>query len=239
MKNLIDLELDLPYKKNKEYIANLLLAGIPENEAVKQDYENNWKEKRKQFSNSTRCISSMYIRLLGKYKNEFCKKIVVECIDGEISERIMIFSDVAVVQVAADIEYFFAAENLTKKLLILNYVQKGLIEISSTYNWDPLPFNSVEQEIIKSGFRNEWLWGKPIRNKEKYIVSVICRHEIERMEIFARIHEPSGVQREILLLSTKPHEIYYLPYLGKLRWEDQTHACLFSKKGDLVASINV
>lgn len=72
---LRDIGLDLPYKKNYEYILDMISNhNLTEEEAVRLDFEKNWKENKVKFGDEVRCIAVLYLDLLGNFKAEKTKK---------------------------------------------------------------------------------------------------------------------------------------------------------------------
>lgn len=57
-------------------------------EALKIHYEENWMiGVRRKFELETRCVISMFLRLLGKYKTKNCSKIVIDCVEKEPTKK--------------------------------------------------------------------------------------------------------------------------------------------------------
>ena len=73
---LIAFSLDLPYIKNEENILAIInMCGCERNEAIRQDYELNWKWKRREFVSQTRCMVAFFERLFGYMNTSDCRKI--------------------------------------------------------------------------------------------------------------------------------------------------------------------
>lgn len=80
---LKELELDLPYCKNEEFIRQIQEnENIKYTDAVKQDYRLNWKQKRRDFQLMTRSMTSFVERVMKPVDTKDCWKIVIECVDG-------------------------------------------------------------------------------------------------------------------------------------------------------------
>jgi len=66
---LKDIDLDLPYKENKAFIEEIVnKQNMQERDAIRLDYEMNWKEKRMNFRDEIRCIAELYLHHLGKFQ---------------------------------------------------------------------------------------------------------------------------------------------------------------------------
>jgi len=66
---LKDIDLDLTYKENKAFIEEIVnKQNMPERDAIRLDYEMNWKEKRMNFRDEIRCIAELYLHHLGEFQ---------------------------------------------------------------------------------------------------------------------------------------------------------------------------
>lgn len=76
-----EFDLDLPYFPNQEKIKSIMREkGLTDIDASWLDYEENWKDKRRNFRLDTRCMTAMFERLFEKMKTKDCWKILVECV---------------------------------------------------------------------------------------------------------------------------------------------------------------
>ena len=72
-----EIELDLPYQENYDYIEKIIREnGLSNEEANSKDYIDNWKEKRLKFRLDTRCMTSMIERLTFPVKSMSFWKIM-------------------------------------------------------------------------------------------------------------------------------------------------------------------
>lgn len=61
---------------------------------------------------------------------------------------------------------------------------------------------------------------------------IVLEHEVSQIRIFMRYSDKDGsVIQKKLLIEEIPQEVFYVPYLGKLKWVDSEHVALITKKG--------
>lgn len=173
----------------------------------------------------------MYARLLGRYKNQSCAKIVIECVDLDMDNRIINFSGVCVTQINFNYDRFIELCDYEKRKTTYILLHNGMENIIKHEGWDPTLFLQTEELIKNSDYKNIWYWKKPVKNKLGYKASIICKHEIGEMNLFLELIEPKGDRSETLVASTDTHELDYIPYLGKLFWEKDTDIVFIDKNG--------
>jgi len=75
---LIEFDLDLVYVASEGNVELIMAeSGVNRDEAVKLDYQMNWKDKRRAFSLQTRCMSAFFGRLFGYIITKDCKKLLL------------------------------------------------------------------------------------------------------------------------------------------------------------------
>ncbi|MFE6076436.1 hypothetical protein ACFVQB_18340 [Paenibacillus sp. NPDC057886] len=186
---LKEFDLDLPYIVDQDNVNSIIKNQKCEyNEAIKLDYELNWKWKRRSFRLETRCITAMYERLFGKYKTKDCWKVLIECVESISDERLINGSGVCSVPIQFSLNDFSAKSELEKKRTTLRLLMDGIEKITLNNDWDVKPFREIALKIEELGYVNEWSWKKAIKSPEKkYSAKVICHHNVESMDIFISI----------------------------------------------------
>lgn len=229
---LVEIELDLPYQKNQNFIDEVLKNGILEyQEATKQDYELNWKEKRRNFQLMTRCMTSMIERIMEPTVTEECWKIIVECVEKQARKEYSNLLGAYVIQVEFDYNMFLIADDYSKKKMVIDTILKGIKKLSNCISFD---FNNIVdacKQVADNGYINEWLWGKTIRLKGKN-ARVKIKHEISKVDILiAFIDRDNQCIKEELIISAIPDERAYAQYLGKLERVAEDVVALIDKSG--------
>ena len=229
---LVEIELDLPYQKNQNFIDEVLKNGILEyQEATRQDYESNWKEKRRNFQLMTRCMTSMIERIMEPTVTEECWKIIVECIEKQARKEYSNLLGAYVIQVEFDYNMFLTADDYSKKKMVIDTILKGIKKLSNCILFD---FNNIVdacKQVADNGYINEWLWGKTIRLKGKN-ARVKIKHEISKVDILiAFIDRDNQCIKEELIISAIPDERAYAQYLGKLERVSEDVVALIDKSG--------
>lgn len=145
---LKEFDLDLPYIVDQENVNSIIKNQKCEyNEAIKLDYELNWKWKRRSFRLETRCITAMYERLFGKYKTKDCWKVLIECVDHISDERIVNISGVCSVPIQFSLNEFGVKSELEKKRTTLRLLMDGIEKLTIYNNWDVKPFREIALQI--------------------------------------------------------------------------------------------
>jgi hypothetical protein len=218
---LKDIDMDLPYIKKDEEIKNFMAKhSLTEVEAIRFDYEENWKQKRMLFRDQVRCIASLYLFLLGRFPNERSKKIMINCVESP-GEGVQTTTDgFTEVSVKVDIDSYFPLSNFDKKRLILEKFNEGMIKVANEYSWDHGVFNSVTAEIKDRNYVNKYVWAQKSSSDRKYKAEVFCEHDIEFFTAtLIIIDKKSGqVVKTKKVLQERPHELIFTQYLGDLKW---------------------
>lgn len=91
---LREIQLGLPYMEKKEVISEVMIENnCTYEEALKIGYNKSWKsEVRRRFELETRCIAPMFIRLINKYKNNTCTKVVIDCVEKDFNKTYPIYN---------------------------------------------------------------------------------------------------------------------------------------------------
>lgn len=229
---LVEIELDLPYQKNEKYIDEVLKNGIFEyQEATRQDYELNWKEKRRNFQLMTRCMTSMIERIMKPINTEDCWKIIIECVENQESKGHSNLLGVYVIQVEFDLNMFLIADDYNKKRIVIDTVLKGIKKLSNCVLFELNNIVDACMQIVDCEYINEWLWGKQIRLKKKN-AQVKIKHEISYVDILISfIDRDNQCIKEELVISAIPDERAYAQYLGKFERASEDVVALIDKSG--------
>jgi hypothetical protein len=93
------------------------------------------------------------------------------------------------------------------------------------------PFSKVYDEIKEHGYRNEWVWKKPLKSPDRNLTAeVYCQHNVKSMDISIVIRNKNGDLRlPHLIISELPDEFAYARHLGKLIWLSNKEVALISK----------
>jgi len=172
---LIEFDLDLVYVASEGNVELIMAeSGVNRDEAVKLDYQMNWKDKRRAFSLQTRCMSAFLGRLFGYIITKDCKKIIVECVESLHGNSIMKFSGGFYdVQVQFNYDKFLKLSDLGKKKMSLELLMTGVRQVAADQNWDMEPFESTYRKIIEAGYVNEWTWKNSAKSPDKKAVASI------------------------------------------------------------------
>ncbi len=234
---LKEFELDLPYVVNEERINKILKEqNIEKENVIKVDYENNWKDKRKSFRLDTRCMTAMFERLFEGIENVEFWKILIECVPSVNDTHSKNIGGVIFKQIEFNYEDFVKYNNEIKKQISLETLIRGIKDICFEKNITFTPFEKVYNEIIKQDYKNNWQYGKSVKNKNKiYGAEILCEHDVEKIDIFISIKNKNS--EEILrkkIISELPDEYAYSKHLGKIKWQTNEIVEFYNKKGILI-----
>lgn len=221
---LKEIEMDLPYVRdtNQEYLSA---------DAIKLDYELNWKEKRRQFQLMTRCMTSMLERIIPRIITKDCWKILIECVEKPSRNECINLLGVYSVQVLFDINMFWEMSSLEKKKYVVNKIGEAIGRIAQYKFFAVEEIQKACKEIVDSNYLNEWYWNKPVKLKQMSVqVKVI--HEVESVNIYMVFKDSvKNIYKEKFLVSEIPDERAYSKFFGKLEWISVGVARLSTKNG--------
>lgn len=238
---LKDIDFDMPYKVRKKLIEEIMVKhGCSYEQAVKKDYEENWKWNiRRRFTLETRCISSMVLRLLGKVKTEDCSKILINCGEEKAKENISSCLGIYTIEYCIDYDNFFLKSDYEKKVITLNIIKDIIEKIVTIKEWDSTPFQLVFQKIIELEYNNSWTFGKKVKSPDKkYTAEIYLEHGIKEIDIFICIRDRNNnIIEKKLIFTELPHEFSYSRHLGKLIWLSGNEVELNNKSGEKLGSV--
>lgn len=234
---LKEIELDLPYQKNVQYIKELeILENIEYTDATKRDYEVNWKNIRREFQLRTKCMTSMIERIMNPIHTKDCWKILIECVDGNVEKNYKNLLGVYVIQVPFDKQDFFVSTAFEQKKKVIDIVLQGICQLDEMVDFDVVAIRNACESIVAKNYSNEWYWDKPVYFEDKYAVIKII-HEISDVKICIEIKKDNVLIQEKILLTTLPDERAYSLVLGKIQWMSKNEVALITKDGKVYACV--
>lgn len=233
---LREIEFDLPYQKNVEYINKIKQEEkLDYDEAVLRDYECNWESKRREFQLMTRCMTSMIERLMEKAKTDNYRKILVECYESPKDFRIKNALGVCVVPIWFRVDQFFHADNRTKKTMVINAIYSVIDTLAKETGDQLLELKKVCKIIQECDYTNEWLYKKPVKRKN-YTVQIGVKHEVDEVSVYLVIADlTTNQQRKVPIVSTLPDERCYYMYASKVQWVSDNEVVLKTKDGNIIS----
>lgn len=230
---LNEIELDLPYQKNIEFIHELQnCKNMGYSEAIKQDYEVNWKEMRRKFQLMTRCMTSMIERIMKPIYTKTCWKILIECVDKYSEKTYRNLLGVYTIQMGFNRECFFSASNFEKKRMVIDIVLEAMRRFSDYVDFEVDNINAACFEIIKKDYENEWFWKNSCFNRKKEAKIKII-HDVNDVKLYVVFLENDIFIDEKLLLCADSDEWSYSLFLGDFRWTSDDEVALITKSGEI------
>lgn len=233
---LLEVEMDLPYQLNEKFVSGKQEEVIDYQDALKIDYESNWKEKRREFQLMTRCITSMIERIMKPIETKDCWKILIECVENSESIDYKNLLGVYVIQVKIELETFYLVDDYKKKEIMVEIILKGINQLSKNVSFNLNNITDACMKIIANNYVNEWTWRRiKIDNK---ILDIRIEHEIRELNIIMLITLSNGVaEKRETIIKTIPDERVYSQYLGKLVRLSNREVVLIDKSGNEIRSV--
>lgn len=228
------MHLDVPYPEEERLdVINkyMIEYNCTYEQAVSIDSNRNWMGAvAKRFFLETNCIVLMFLRLLGKYKNEDTIKIVVDCVKSlkGIGGTTM---GICLIEQIVDYNAFFSKNDLEKKQFTLDVIKEAISKIARDKDWDISPFEEVYKRIIELEYTNHWTWKKKLNSPNRlFTAEVYLEHEIKDIKIYIIIRNKLGdIIKRQLIITEMPDDYIYILHLGKLKWLSNNDVQLVNK----------
>lgn len=234
---LKEIEMDLPYRKNDKFIQQMQMEGMKYEEAVRKDYDMNWKKIRREFQLMTRCMTAMIERIMLPTDTKDCWKLLIECVEENTDNNYKNLLGVYVIQVPLEIETFFSAEDYDKKKDVINKIIEAINKLSMQITFELTSIYDACMTIINNNYVNEWIWKKALKIHERSI-QIKIRHDVNKLRIYMLILDKyNTVLEQNLLIDTIPDERIYGAYLGKLEKISENEVALITKSGEKFVQI--
>lgn len=231
---LRNIELDLKYQKNNQYIEELLREqNITYNEAVRLDYENNWKDKRHVFKKLTRCMTSMLEQYMGRIETKDCWKIIFVCENNPGDMKITNLLGAYEIPFKFDYQFFISSSDEEKKKIIINEVYKWIQQEKNDFSFDLTGIENACKIVVEKDYHNEFVWKNKIKKGDFQVSLKIC-HDIECVKLVAVFSKKQEVIYEKLVVETEPHELAYNRYLGTMEWVNNNTIAIITNDGEKI-----
>ncbi|UOY91836.1 hypothetical protein MUG87_15370 [Ectobacillus sp. JY-23] len=229
---LKDIDLDMPYVEYKEKINEIIKSKkFTIEEAVRFDYEENWKKKRMKFRDEVQCITELYKYHLGKYRTKETTKLIINCVEMGQCTNIENVDGFTEVYVPFNYNHYTSLSNHEKKVLILECIWKGICLVSQELNWDVKPFDYAYKKVVEVNYTNEYVWEQKANRTKQLIAEIWCKHDIETYDIYMVVKQYGSNEevKRVLLQTERPNGFAFTRHLGKLRWRSNNEVVLISK----------
>jgi hypothetical protein len=229
---LKDIDLDLPYKKNNALIEELVnKQNMQEKDAIRLDYEMNWKEKRMNFRDEIRCIADLYLHHLGKFQTQETKKIMINCVERIHNDEIQNCDGFSEVEVRFDLRTYSECKKEEKKKFILEKLYEGVLKVGEAYKWEMPILQQAYQSVIESNYKNEYVWKQKVSPSRKYTAEIFCQHEVDKYGVTMniKVRNTDEIVKSELLIVERPNEFAFVKHLGNLKWISNTEVILSNK----------
>jgi len=137
---------------------------------------------------AVQCVSSLYLKQLGKFKNDECTYLKIYFTektddDGRLDKVQNFYHYYKFFDYD---KYMQLTDNYSKKALLSEYLNQAIIELCDITKWGKNVFNEAFLKCKELEFRNEWLFKNkyfPSPNRD-YYVGLYHIHDIDNFSIF-------------------------------------------------------
>ena len=203
------------------------------------DWPQAGRTERQTFRRQTRCISSLYERMLGPISVEAGWKVLVECVRDVQRDDIRNLLGVFVVQMPFDHAAFAAADVTGRKQRALDALHRGAVRVAVGQSWATAPFEGALEQVVRRNYVNEWTWPDPRWSPGgTHKAFLRCLHDVDRFRAWLVVEDRQGAEvgRE-LVLDEEPDEFLFVPKMGALVWVSEQVVKLHAKSGDSVGRL--
>ncbi|SCC02503.1 hypothetical protein [Bacillus mycoides] len=179
------------------------------------------------FFKQTRCITSLYSRLLPRLVTKYEKGILIHCLEdmdllNESERACYVFPEYINIFGGFDSEkYFSFTSDREKKELALNLIHGEMKTLAEQYNWDLEALEGVYNKIVDLNYTNHFIYKKKSSTNKKYMCSIICEHEVSYADIYLEIRTYRSkklIKKELLVREKETYETEIFSHVGNIKW---------------------
>ncbi len=196
--------------------------------------------RHREFNLGTHYVSAMFHDALNSVESGPVRKMLV-C-PGSPS-AVFNMNDVVQADVPFDFETYWKSDDLARKEMVADGILEGARMLADHFGWAERGFVEA-RESIRGKRITEVDFGKavssPSRRKSAQIRYYFGPRDVKIVAV-VRDRESDEILTEVPLVETEPHELRYVPYLGRIRWVSEDELRLVPRqKGlqDVVRSID-
>lgn len=190
---------------------------------------------RSMFRDQTRTVTALFSRCATPLRETGKSwKLIVEVVTSVPANNSREVLGVLLVQVPGRVPSFFELNDHEKLEKSLEYLMLGVKKVAQEKGWQIAPFVQTQEKIRSLSFINEWVWKKPIFNKEKSLsAEVFVEHKLAYASISVRFRNKEKlIVQSVELVKERPNEFIFYPYLGTFSWLNSTSVELVSQDGE-------
>ena len=175
----------------------------------------------RQFNFETTFLESLYLRGLGKVYTKKTDKIIIELgfekLDKNTHSR---SGSVALIEINFNFEAYWKENATERKKMALNCLHKGATLLAESNKWEVSKFQEAYNQCLKLKLQNKWYWKKRLFSpNKKFKTELLCTFNMTEFQCLATIRDSDDKEKvKKVIIKTKPHEIYFVHFLGKAKW---------------------
>lgn len=243
---LIDFKLDYPVVFNEQEIQELQKQNDwDENEASAYWYEKNWKNKRIQVIDESRCIASLYreefLNIIKKFQTENCRCISINIYDDKKESEIKNFDGICEVSICYPMSNYFKSSNYEKKKILLDLLYKGVELYVKTNKLDLNPFRKAYEKVIEKNYVNHYYVKKPLKSPNRELsAQLFSEHEIDKYYIYVVFKDKQNkILKKELIKTERPNEYLFMQHLGTMKWINNSTVEVWNRYKELIKRLDI
>ena len=186
------------------------------------------------FNDQTRGVCALYERLLGRYRNDPCHKMIVCCVDQITDERRTTIMGICHVEAVVALSSFFDLTDREKQRFALEALMQGIRRVVALQGWGPEPFQRAYDQALALDYVNRYMWRRPAASPDRrYTAELWLDHGVHSCDFTVILNERRGRHEVLRQLVTQqpPDELIFANHLGRLEWLSPSAVALFDKDG--------
>ncbi|MFT5700828.1 MAG: hypothetical protein ACI8ZB_003713 [Desulforhopalus sp.] len=199
------------------------------------------RSKIMEFNRSSNCVSSMFLYELGRLETSPFKKIIIEVKSDPDYNSQDDMVDVVKIEAEIDIDKYLGYSEKKRKKHLLNLIYERLLWLFNQRGWDTTQMIRAYEQCLDKNINYVLSIGKkkssPNRRYSAQLEVEYGMEAIIRVRISYSHSEKSNGFFE--LCRTEPHEVKFVPMLGKTKWTSKEEFTLWSKDNTKHWSIQI
>lgn len=223
--------LDWPYQEDRAFVERAVKGGSSREKAMRADYAEHWRDKRKRFAMLTDCMAFRASALMGDVRTSGYHRLAVACVSPGRPPAPVVADGICTSFVEFDpTPLFHASDGRIKEAAIL-LIEEGADLAEAATGDDLAVVRAACRQIREEGFPERWEWGAA--ESGDLTAAVHVAYGVSDIAIsLTLVNMVTGAREERLVLRSAT-DVFDLErkYLGNLRWESPDTVALTAPSG--------
>lgn len=218
-----EIDIDLPYEEDNDRIKEIQAKkGISYDEAVRLDYEENWKEKRHVLGDEAETVCEKIVRECSPITTKSFSKLLINCRTGRnCVNDLSLCMGICEVFLPFDFDSYRRKEDYEKIQMLISLIEAAAMRLIQEGMAEFSPMKTACEQLKNRPFENTWIWKKK-RLAGGFTASILMEHTLKEMRIYACFERKKDeLMIKQLLKTCRLHYLDYQIWLGKLEAEGE------------------